>query len=79
MEHCILYECLMNGANSQDESDRKPLTCCPECMAKICWAARTSPINRFEKLIRFCMDYGFNNEASIYKKLVSALTVSKPN
>jgi len=78
MEHCILYECLMNGANSQDESDKKPLTCCPECMAKICWATRTSPIHRFEKLIKFCMDNGFNNEASTYKKFVSALTASKP-
>jgi len=79
IEHCILNECLMNGANSQEESDRKPLTCCPECMAKICWATRASPIHRFEKLIKFCKDYGFNNEARIYKKFVSALTVSKPN
>ena len=79
MEHCILKECLMNGANSQEESDRKPLTCCPECMAKICWATRTSPIHRFEKLIKFCKDYGFDNEARTYKKFVSALTASKPN
>jgi archaemetzincin len=78
MEHCILYECLMNGANSQEESDRKPLACCPECMAKICWATRTSPIYRFKNLIKFCMDYGFNMELSEFNKFFSALTDSKP-
>jgi len=79
MEHCILYECLMNGANSQDESDRKPLTLCPECMAKICWSTQTSPTNRFKQLIKFCMDNGLNNQVSKYKKSISALTTSKPN
>ena len=79
MEHCILYECLMNGANSQAESDRKPLTCCPECMAKICWATQTSPINRFIKLREFCMDNGFNVERGEYNRIISALTASKPN
>ena len=79
MGHCILYECLMNGANSQEESDRKPLTCCPECMAKICWATKTNPIVRFERLIKFCTDNNLDNELSSYKKFVSTLKASKRN
>jgi archaemetzincin len=79
LEHCILYECLMNGANSQAESDRKPLTCCPECMAKISWATRTNPIDRFEKLEEFCQHNGFNNKAIIYQTFMLALKASHPN
>ena len=68
---------ILNSA--QDESDTKPLTCCPECMAKICWATKTSPTHRFEKLIKFCMDNGLNNETSKYKKFMSTLIASTPN
>lgn len=79
LEHCILYECLMNGSNSQAESDRKPLACCPECMAKISWAIRTSPLNRFQKLKEFCNHNGFSDEAKTYQNFIVALTASNLN
>lgn len=35
MRHCTKYECLMSGTNNLQETDRRPLDVCPECMAKI--------------------------------------------
>ncbi len=43
MLHCSAYECNMCGSNSMDESDRRPLALCPECLAKVCWATNTKP------------------------------------
>lgn len=35
MSHCIAWECLMNGSDSLEESDRHPLLFCPSCQAKV--------------------------------------------
>jgi archaemetzincin len=70
--HCIAYECNMNGCNSLDESDRHPLALCPECLAKLCWATRADPVNRYGKLIEFCRQEGLTPEARMYEKLLAA-------
>ena len=73
MEHCIKYNCLMNGSNSQEEKDRRPLMCCPECMAKIAWATNSNPVDRYKKLMTFCKKSGLGKEAEIYKKYLDIL------
>ena len=73
MQHCILYECNMCGSNHREESDRRPLWCCPECMAKICWATGTDPINRYRKLADFCKENGLTDESKFYKKSIGLL------
>jgi len=35
LQHCIYYRCLMNGSNSLEESDRRPLHLCPLCEDKL--------------------------------------------
>jgi archaemetzincin len=72
LPHCIAYECNMNGCNSLDESDRHPLALCPECLAKLCWATRAEPANRYRNLIEFCKRAGLTPEAEIYEKLLAA-------
>jgi len=37
MKHCIYYRCLMNGANSLEESDGTPCHLCPVCEKKLRW------------------------------------------
>jgi archaemetzincin len=37
LRHCVEYECNMNGSNSLDESDRRPLRLCPPCLRKLQW------------------------------------------
>ena len=73
MMHCILYECNMCGSNHRAESDRRPIALCPECLAKVCWAARLDPIPRYEKLAEFCRENGLENERQFYEKCINAL------
>jgi archaemetzincin len=73
MLHCTRYECIMCGSNHQEESDRRPVMCCPECMAKVCWATETPPIQRYEELMAFCQKHGFKDETAYFEKAIKAL------
>lgn len=71
--HCTRYECVMCGSNHREESDRRPLWCCPECMAKVCWATGADPAERYRKLAAFCKDNGFKTEEEFFGKSIKAL------
>lgn len=73
IQHCIAYECNMCGSNNREESDRRPLAECPECMAKICYATETEPVERFEKLAKWCQENKLRGEAALFAKSVEAL------
>jgi archaemetzincin len=73
MLHCTMYECNMCGSNHREESDRRPLALCPECMAKICWATKVDPAERCLKLIDFCRTNKLEPEAEFYEKAFRAL------
>ncbi len=79
MRHCTAYECNMCGSNHLEESDRRPLSLCPECLGKVCWATRTEPIGRFGKLLEFARRYGFKTEADIYARSIKALGGQVPS
>lgn len=66
MYHCTEFECNMCGSNSLDETDRSPLWLCPTCLAKVHWATRTDPIERFENLAGFCEKHGLDAEANYF-------------
>ena len=59
----------MNGANSQDEGDRAPLLFCPECDAKLCWAANIGVRPRAVKLAAFMKNAGFTKEAGLWQRI----------
>jgi len=73
MFHCTAYQCNLCGSNSLPESDRRPLALCPECMAKVCWATRTDPVERYKKLAAFCEKHGLKPEATRYRAFLKAL------
>jgi archaemetzincin len=73
MLHCIAYECNMCGSNHRAESDRRPIALCPECMAKVCWAAGSDPVERLTRLAEFCKEQGLKTEAEFYEKEIEAL------
>ena len=58
MKHCTKYECLMSGTNHLAETDRRPLDNCPECMAKVAWAMKYDPADRYRKLAEFWQTNG---------------------
>lgn len=73
VSYCVTYECVMCGSNSLDESDRRPVWLCPECMAKVCWATKTQPVERYEKLVKFAKMHGLAREQEFYEKSLKAL------
>ncbi len=60
--HCTHYQCGMCGSNHREESDRRPITFCPGCLAKVCWATQTDPVEHYKKLAEFFEKNGFKAE-----------------
>jgi archaemetzincin len=75
IRHCTKYECVMNGTNSLNETDRGPLDACPECAAKLCWAAGADPRERYARLADFCGEHGLTFERRFFED--SALALEK--
>ncbi len=73
IQHCIAYECNMCGSNNMEESDQHPVFLCPECVAKVWWSTKCDPIERFEKLKKFCLENGLADEAEHYAKSIEAI------
>ena len=73
IRHCKKYECVMNGTNHLAETDRHPLEACPECMAKLCWAAGVDPRERYARLAAFCAEHGLEDERQRFEALARAL------
>ena len=71
--HCTAYECNMCGSNSRTESDSRPITLCPQCLAKVCYATGTAPGERFRKLVAFCRKNGLKKQAALYAASLKAL------
>lgn len=51
LHHCARFECLMNGTNSLDETDRSPGTLCPVCLKKLAWNLRFDVRHRYSDLL----------------------------
>lgn len=73
MHHCTAYECRMCGSNHREESDRRPLYLCPECVAKVCWATQADPVGRYMRLKEFCESNGFEEERVFFEKSIRCL------
>ncbi len=73
MLHCTAYECCMCGVNHREESDRRPLWLCPECMAKVCWATKISPVDRYRRLAEFAKAHGLKAEHQFFVDSLQAL------
>ena len=73
MQHCIVYECLMNGANNRAESDSQPLALCPDCVAKMCWGTGAEPVKRYERLAAFCDREGLKEQAAFFRRSIARL------
>jgi archaemetzincin len=73
IEHCIKYECVMNGSNHREESDSHPLEFCPECLAKVCWITGADIKQRYKKLAGFCRRNSLTKEAELYDKSINVL------
>ncbi len=73
IKHCIAYECCMNGANHQGESDRTPLVFCPECDAKLWWACKLEIHKRAKELHAFADKHQLNPDTAQLQRIAKAL------
>ena len=74
LHHCTAWLCGMAGSNSLPESDRHPLELCPECTAKICWACRVDPVDRYRGMLAFLSANGLTDQARACRESMDALT-----
>jgi archaemetzincin len=63
LPHCVRYECVMNGSNSLNETDRKPVELCPDCLRKLAYTLEFDPVARYRALAAFFTRFGLTVEA----------------
>ncbi|MDK1031491.1 MAG: archaemetzincin [Planctomycetia bacterium] len=68
IQHCIAYECLMNGSNSLAESDSRPTALCPVCLKKLRWNLGFNVVKRYRKLAAFYKKHKLKSEAGFIEK-----------
>jgi archaemetzincin len=73
--HCVFYPCLMNGARSMGEADRRPLLLCPVCRAKVCWNLDLAPNARYADLLPVLRRQGLAADA---RQAEAAAAVTPP-
>lgn len=64
IDHCIYFQCVMNGSNTLPEDDSKPMHLCPVDLRKLYESTRLDPVARYAHLRDFCREAGFNDEAA---------------
>jgi len=62
LEHCLYFQCVMNGSNHLKESDSQPQYLCPVCLHKIYHLIGFDPVKRYQYLKEFYFKQEFMNE-----------------
>jgi archaemetzincin len=68
IQHCIFFNCLMNGSNHLDESDRRPLHLCPIDLRKLHYSIGFDIDQRYRVLLEFARTAGFKDEVRWLEK-----------
>jgi archaemetzincin len=72
IQHCIFFNCLMNGSNHLDESDRRPLRLCPIDLRKLHHSIGFDLGHRYRALLDFARTAGFMDEVHWLEKRLAA-------
>jgi archaemetzincin len=73
MEHCIYYNCLMNGTGNLVEDFSGPSHLCPVCLRKMQFRLGFNVSMRYQKLLDFSKSVGMTQEALWNKKVLSTI------
>lgn len=74
IDHCIYYGCLMNGSGHLEEDFSQPLFLCPIDLRKLFRLVGFDVMRRYEQMLQFCTDNGFDEES---KQLENRLKILK--
>lgn len=61
LQHCIYFECVVNGSNHLEESDTRPLYICPVCLRKLQYITGFDVCQRYRRLYNFYQRAGFED------------------
>jgi len=76
MQHCIYFNCVMNGANHLQEFDARPMFLCPVCLRKLAWSTGDDVKERYERLQAAYQEIGLPDEAAWLADRLEQLGVS---
>lgn len=72
LEHCVTWECAMNGSNSLAETDASPLLLCPDCLRKLAWNRGFDVRARYGRLADWLEAHGLAAEAAWHRARAAA-------
>jgi archaemetzincin len=72
--HCIHNDCVMNGSNNLEETDRSPLHPCPMCLRKLHEIVGFDVAARERKLAEFYAAVGLADEAAACERRLARIT-----
>lgn len=75
-QHCIFFNCLMNGSNHLSESDSQPIHLCPVDLRKLQHSVGFNIAERYQRLERFYKTVGLTDEARWVKRRLPTITGS---
>ncbi|MBI5367045.1 MAG: hypothetical protein HZA54_08405 [Planctomycetes bacterium] len=70
IDHCIFYECSMDGSNSLEEGDRHPIHFCPLDEKKLAWFFGFETPAHYRKLSAFYKTHGLAGEAPFLDRVL---------
>lgn len=73
IQHCIYFQCLMNGSNHLRESDSRPLHLCPVCLRKLHHSVGFDVTKRYRQLDGWLTEMKLNEEAAWTQKMLQKL------
>jgi archaemetzincin len=68
IDHCLAWECQMNGANHRAEADSRPLEICPVCQQKLAWITGVDPLTRARRLAEITNAQGLAADARFFER-----------
>jgi archaemetzincin len=79
LTHCNYFNCVMNGSNHLQESDRRPLHLCPVCLRKLQFSVGFDVVKRYEALAQFDGQAGLEDEAAWLDRRLEKIRHSAAN
>jgi archaemetzincin len=73
IDHCIYFQCLMNGSNNLEESDRQPMHLCPIDLRKLHYSIGFNVVKRYERLRKFYYSVGVKDEVEWLDRRLAGL------
>ena len=74
LDHCIYFECVMNGSGHLEEDFRQPMSLCPICLRKIKLLTDCDIVKRYEKLVEFYREFDMRKEVNWVTKRLNSFS-----